>query len=433
VASPSDAGQMGRAFVEALARGDLAAAEALEDGTMRAKAPAAVLGTIWEQLQAQLGAFEAIESVRVDDQPPYRLAMARTRFALATVDLQVTVDEAGHVAGFFVRPISDASPGASASPSPTEAPLPGYVRPDAFHETAVVVGTEPWALPGTLSMPAGDGPFPAVVLVAGSGPQDRDETIGPNKPLRDLAWGLASRGIAVLRFDKRTFAHAAETTAQLSTLTVNEEVVDDAVDAVTLLRSTPRVDPDRVFLAGHSLGGYLAPRIAARADGLAGLVYLEAAGRPLPELILDQVQYLASLDGTPSPEVAAQLEAVRRQAALALSPALSVDTPPSELPLGSPAAYWLDLREYDPLATAAALEVPMLLVQGGRDYQVTAEDLAGWQGALGDRADVTFREYPSLDHLLFAGEGPSRPEDYLQPGHVAPEVVRDVAAWILAH
>ncbi|MCU0483420.1 MAG: alpha/beta fold hydrolase [Chloroflexi bacterium] len=423
---------IGRAYVEALAAWDFAAAEALEDATLRAQAPAAALGAIWTQLQGQLGAFESIESVRVTDQAPYRLVMVRSRFARAIVDLQVTVDESGRVGGFFVRPATDGS----AAPSPagvTEAPVPAYVRPDAFTETGVTVGREPWLLPGTLTMPAGDGPFPAVVLVAGSGPQDRDETIGPNKPLRDLAWGLASRGIAVLRYDKRTLAHGARLAAQASTLTVNEETVDDAILAVVLLRSTPGVDPGRVFLAGHSLGGHLAPRIAGRAAGVRGLVLLEANSRPLPELILDQVRYLAGLDGTPSPEAQAQVAMIEQQVARALSPALALDTPATDLPLGVPAAYWLDLQGYDALAAAAALDLPMLLIQGGRDYQVTVADLDGWRRALGARADVVFREHPALDHLLFAGQGPSRPDDYQQPGRVAPEVIEDIAGWILAH
>lgn len=430
--SPADAAETGRSFVSALAAGELAVAEALEDATMRTKAPAAALGALWDQLQAQLGSFEAIESVQVEDEPPYQLALVRTRFARALVDLQVTIDAAGSVAGFFVLPVADGSPPPSPSAAPTEAPLPGYVRPDAFSDDFAAVGQAPWVMPGRLTMPVGEGPFPAVVLVAGSGPQDRDETIGPNKPLRDLAWGLASQGIAVLRYDKRTLAHGADLAASLSTLTVDEETVDDAVIAVAQLRATPGVDPDRVFLAGHSLGGYLAPRIAARAPGLRGLVYLEASSRPLPELILDQVRYLAALDGTPSPEAASQVEAVRRQVELAMSPSLSPATPVAELPLGVPAAYWLDLQRYDPLAAAAGLDAPMLFVQGGRDYQVTAKDLAGWRAALGDRRDVVFREYPTLDHLMFAGEGPSRPRDYEQAGHVAPEVIEDVGAWILA-
>jgi hypothetical protein len=281
-------------------------------------------------------------------------------------------------------------------------------------------------------MPRGGGPFPAVVLVAGSGPQDRDETIGPNKPLRDLAWGLASNGIAVLRYDKRTAAHAAEMAAQVAEITVREETIDDALAAIDLLRATPGIDPARVFLAGHSLGGYLAPRIAAAVPGrLAGIALLEAHASPLQRLIEAQLRYLASDEGGADPQAVAMLGALPAQVALVESPNLSPATPASGLPLGIPAAYWLDLRGYDPTTTARDLPIPIFIAQGGRDYQVPPGELLIWREALGGGADVTIREYPALNHLLLAGSGSSRPAEYRVPGHVAAEVVEDLAAWML--
>ncbi len=406
---------------------------------MRGAAPAAALTQLWGQLEGQFGAFTGLGDVAVKDAAPFVNATVTTYFANATVPLIVTVDAEGHVAGLHLgEPGPAASPpgGADAAPSaasPTPAGSPAaYVRSDAFAETEVTVGSAPWTLPGTLSMPKGNGPFPAVVLVAGSGPQDRDETIGPNAPLRDLAWGLASNGIAVLRYDKRTKAHGTEMAAQVETVTVREEVTDDAIAAVELLRQTPGIDPGRVFLAGHSLGGYLAPRIAADANGrLAGIALLEANARPLQRLVEDQLAYLASDAGGADPTAKAMLAALPAQVALVESADLSPATPASSLPLGIPAAYWLDLRSYDPLATARALSIPVFITQGGRDYQVPPAELAAWRAGLGERAGVTVREYPSLNHLLLAGTGPSRPAEYAQPGHVAPELVADLAAWVL--
>lgn len=286
-------------------------------------------------------------------------------------------------------------------------------------------------LPGTLTTPGGDGPWPAVVLVHGSGPNDRDETIGPNKPFRDLALGLAGEGIAVLTYDKRTLARPSDLPADL---TVAEEVVDDAVAAVELLRTDRTVAiPDQVFLLGHSLGGMLAPRIAVESSGVAGLVLMAAPARPLEELILEQTRYLAERDGTVTTEeesalaeVAAQVEAVR-------DPTLGADTPPADL-LGAPASYWLDLRDYRPTEMAAglALDIPILVLQGERDYQVTMTDFALWQEALAEGEDVEFRSFPGLNHLMMPGEGEglSVPEDYEVAGHVEPEVVDAIAAFI---
>ncbi len=441
-AAATDPTATGTAFVQALARGDMAAAEAMEDATMRAAAPAAALTQLWAQITGQFGAVGGVGQAEAKDQPPYVNVTVPVAFEKATVPLIVTVSGDGLVAGLHLGqpgPAGSAgsagsAPPAGTSPAPSAADSPpAYVGPSAFTETDVTVGAAPWALPGTLSMPTGVGPFPAVVLIAGSGPNDRDETIGPNKPLRDLAWGLASNGIAVLRYDKRTKTYGAQMAGQVATVTVREETTDDAVLAVDLLRTTPGIDPDRVFLAGHSLGGYLAPRIAAAAPGhIAGIALLEANANPLQRLIADQIAYLASDAGGADPGAKAMLDGLAAQVALVESPDLSPATPATALPLGIPAAYWLDLRGYDPAATARSLTIPIFITQGGRDYQVPPSELAAWRAALGSRAGVTVRQYPSLNHLLMAGTGPSRPAEYAAPGHVAGEVVADLAAWVLA-
>ncbi len=421
----SDAASVARGYVEALSRGDITAVQSMEDTAMLAAMPPPRLSQLWGQFEAQYGAFRTIGDIATTTQPPYTVVTVQTDFVRATLPLLVTVTGAGQVGGLHVgAPQPAASPGASASPA-------AYVDLGSFAETDVTVGSAPWALPGTLSMPNGSGPFPAVVLVAGSGPEDRDETIGPNKPLRDIAWGLASAGIAVLRYDKRTLVYAAAMAAQQSGLTVRQETTDDAVAAIALLRTSAKVDPNRVFLVGHSLGAYLAPRIAAQVPGqLRGLMLLEANSTPLPELILAQTEYLASLQATPNPSADQQLAALRAAVALAASPELSPATPASQLPLGVPASYWLDLRAYDPLATAAGLAIPMLFSQGGRDYQVPPSELQGWEKALGGHPNVTFKTYAAMDHLLLDGSGPATPAEYSVPGHVDSQLVADLAAWL---
>ena len=421
--SSGDPASIGRSFIAALARGDDASAEAMEDATMRAAAPGATLGKLWAQFTAQYGAFGAIGTVTTTAQAPYTIAAVETSFANSTVTLTVAISTDGQVSGLHVAAVVPSSSAPSASPA-------AYVHPDRYTETATTVGSAPWALPGTLTMPKGSGPFAAVVLVQGSGPSDRDETIGPNKPFRDIAWGLASAGIAVLRYDKRTFVHGAQMAAD-TTITVREETTDDAIAAVALLRRTPNVDPARVFLVGHSLGAYLAPRIASEIPGqLAGIAMLEAPSTPLAQLILVQSRYLASLQGTPSPQAQQQLAALEKQVALAQSAGLSPSTPASELPLNTPASYWLDLQGYRPVSVAAALRIPMFFSQGGRDYQVPPSELQPWQAALAGRTNVAFRTYPAMDHLLLDGSGPATPAEYSVAGQVDATLVADLATWI---
>ncbi|MGW4644715.1 alpha/beta hydrolase family protein [Sphaerisporangium sp. NPDC004334] len=329
----------------------------------------------------------------------------------------MSVDGAGALNGLRL------APAATTSWAP-----PPYATRGRFGERDVTLGTGPLAVPGTLTMPRGRGPHPGVVLLSGGGPFDRDATSGPNKPLKDLAWGLACRGVAVLRFDKVTCVHGARV-SDADGFTMTEEYVPHAVAAVRLLRSSPSVDAARVFVAGHSMGGKVAPRVAAAEPSVAGLVIMAGDAEPMHRSAVRVARHLASpaIGAMTEPDV----EAIARQAAQVEDPCLSPSTPAALLPLGLPASYWLDLRAYDPVAAAAALEVPMLILQGGRDYQVTVEDdLARWKAGLARRADVEFRLYAADDHLFFPGTGPSTPAGYQRAQHVDPAVVADIAAWL---
>jgi hypothetical protein len=332
-----------------------------------------------------------------------------------------SVSEPGQLGGLQLAPPSAADPIAPWEP-------PEYADPDSFDEHEVSLGSGPLAVAGTICLPRRSGPLPAVVLLAGSGSLDRDETIGRNKPFKDVAWGLATRGVAVVRFDKVTYAHAGEL-KDADRFTLSDEYVPHALAAVGLLRDHPAVSG--IYLLGHSLGGTVAPRIAASEPSVAGLILLAGGAQPLHWVLVRQVRYLASL--RPENEAASRpiIEALSEKARRIDSTDLSPSTPVDQLPLGAPASYWLDLRDYDPAALAATLGKPMLILQGGRDYQVTvADDLARWRAALADHADVTIKVYPELNHLFAPGSGPSSPAEYEAAQHVDATVIADVAGWL---
>lgn len=412
-----------RDIVGSLEKGDFVTPTKSFDATMKRELAPDGLKKAWESLVEKMGAFEAVTVVRKEKSGGYDIVYVTCRFEKGSVDVKVVFDKNKQIGGLFFVPSSGAS----------EYEAPQYVKPDSFTEKEVTVGTGEWKLPGTLSMPKGAGPFPAVVLVHGSGPNDRDETIGPNKTFKDLALGLASQGVAVLRYEKRTKEYQQKVTRMLTDMTVQQETIDDALAAVSLLRETERIDSGRVFVLGHSLGGMLIPRIAAQGPDIRGFIILAGANEPLEDAVLRQMIYIFGLDGTTSPEESSQLDKVKVAVAKVKDPGLSESTPAIDLPLGMPAKYWLDLRGYDPAEAAKTITRPVLILQGERDYQVTMAEFGRWKSALAGKGNVTFKSYPDLNHLFIPGEGQSTPDEYKKAGHVPVEVVDDIAEFVKSH
>lgn len=419
--------QTAQQLVTQLAQGDFEAVEQSLDGSIRQQLPAEKLQATWQSLTAQVGAFKEQVVAHIFQIPTAELVIVTCAFVNASLDINVAFNEAGEIVGLTITPVGNVEQQFTAKYEP-----PAYVKQEMFKEQEVQIGQGEWVLPGTLSLPIGDGPFAIVLLVHGSGPNDRDETIGPNKPFRDLAWGLASQGIAVLRYDKRTKVYAGKLHDLATTITVKEEVIDDALTAVALLRGIAQVNTHRIVVLGHSLGGYVLPQIGAADDEIAGLIVLAGLTLPLEDTILDQFTYIYSLSGTLSAEQHQQLDELKKQVARVKDPGLSLSTPASELPLGIPASYWLDLRGYHPEEIAKGLRQPMLILQAEGDYQVTMEDFQIWKSALGVRGDVQFKSYHGLYHLFMPFENGEKatPAAYSVPGHVVEEVINDIARWV---
>lgn len=265
---------IGREVVQELSAGAFEKVVARLDQKMAAGLPREKLAAAWDQVISQIGAYKSVTSARVIPVPAQGVNAVdlTTAFEKTPFVIRLAFNDEGKIAGLlFLGPPKNSAAWAS----------PSYTDQSTFAETPVLVGD--FSLPGTVSAPKRAGLAPAVVLVHGSGPHDRDETIGPNKVFKDLAWGLASRGIAVLRYDKRSLS------AGLKTGTVKDETIDDAVAAVDVLAAQAGVDSARLFVLGYSLGGMLAPRIASTATALKGFIVLAGTTRPLEDVIVDQL------------------------------------------------------------------------------------------------------------------------------------------------
>jgi dienelactone hydrolase len=407
-------------FMGQLMQGNFKAAADRFDDQMKNVLGEAALQETWQNAVSAAGNLLLMDVIRTTEVEDYKVVVIRCHFQMAVIDVNIVFNKQGQISGLNLIPTE------------MEYHPPAYVNESTFHEVDVTIGEGKWALPGTLTVPGGSGPFPGLVLVHGSGPNDRDETIGPNKTFRDLAWGLASKGIAVLRYDKRTLKHAKKFTPDVvESLTVKEEVIDDALLAVQLMRQSEGINPERVFLLGHSLGATIAPRIGQQDQDLAGLIIMAGITRSLEDTILDQYTYLYSLSGEMTDVQNAEIKALKAKVDRLKDPELSDNISPQDLPLGIPVAYWKDLRDNNQLDIVKDLTMPILVLQGERDYQVLqTDDFEGWRKALNHKKNATFKIFPKLNHLFIAGAGKSTPQEYLVEGHVEEGVIDFIFNWI---
>ena len=413
--------KMAAMFVSQLLKADFKSATEQFDDQMGNLFNESKLQKQWEEVTKESGTFLQLTPTSSSEMENYKIIIIKCQFQRFDMDVQVVFNEQGLISGLNFMPVYMIY-------NPPE-----YVDKSAFKEMDVTVGEGKWALPGTITLPKGNCHFHGVVLVHGSGPNDRDETIGPNKTFRDLAWGLASLGIAVLRYDKRTFKYSKQLTPELiSEMTVKEEVIDDALLAIKQMRQNDSVDSEKVFLLGHSLGATLAPRIGLRDPNLSGLIIMAGITRSLEDTILDQFTYIYGLSGTMTDQQKVELETLKNKVNKLKDPELSDNIPPKDLPFGVPIAYWRDLQENKPLDVVKKISMPILILQGERDYQVlaTKDFEEGWKKALGGIKTVKFKLFPKLNHLFMSGENKSTPQDYNIEGHVDEDVINTIAEWV---
>jgi esterase/lipase len=327
--------------------------------------------------------------------------------------MQIASNDSAMIVGFFFRPLEKAYQ------------PPAYADRSGFKQTAMFIQTDSMHLPAVLTMPAKTGKWPVLIFIGGSGPNDKDETLGAEKPFRDLAMGLGVNGIASLRFDKRSLAYPGNFKSKNYTLT--DEYLEDIKNAITDISHIDGIDTNRIYLLGHSMGGMIAPLILKENKIFKGAVMLEANARPLQELVLEQMKYL-SLKDTSKETSSGNIEQIKKQVA-AINNITIKDS--SKEYLGAKGSYWLSLKKYNQVMVASRLESQkLLIIQGGEDYQVNNTDFQLWKKQLNGKTNVQFNFLEKIDHALVEGNGSMSPSEYNIPKNVPKYLVDLIADWI---
>lgn len=382
---------------------------------------------VWEGIASAYGKYDKLRSLTSSREDRRTLLSGVASFTNGEISVTFAVNSSGEIQGLWFAPYLE----------PKAAP--DLALPAGVTEEEVIVGAgTAHPLKGILTLPKDQvQPLPSVVLVQGSGASDLNEAAYAYMPFRDIAYGLAAQGIAVLRYNKRSYSYPQEFMgAAAASVTVKEETVEDAIAAAKLLKQDRRLDASQVYLAGHSLGAMLGPRIDADGGSFAGLILLAGSPRSLWEIIYDQnMQIIRKMDDS-IPAKAENSATMEAELAKAKSLSTLTDEQAKIAPavFGSPAYYFKEMDQHSAAGLARKLTKPVLVLQGSDDFQVFADvDFPLWKEVLKGNPSAEFKLYPGLNHFFvnYDGEAAGTPDEYNVPGLVDAQVIMDMGQWIL--
>lgn len=386
------------------------------DESEKSKLTADNLKTLWASITKNLGQPVTLDAIQSKAEGEFFVVTVEGVFEDGKQNFTVVFNKAENIVGFYMPP------------NKAEYSKPFYVDTDTYVEETVYLKPGAHQLAAVITKPKGLTSFPMVVLVHGSGPSDMDGSVGPNKPLKDIADGLAGKGIGSVRYVKRTVIYPAEFSGAF---TVKEEVLDDAVAAIALAKTVKGADVKSIYVLGHSLGGMLAPRIATLAPDIKGIILAAAPARQLTDVIKDQNRYVVARAKDTTGTLAKVLESALIEVEKSRITKLGTMKPDSVV-MGLPASYWMDLNNYDQVATAKKLTKRIYIIQGGNDFQVPDADYQLWKSALADKPNVTFKHYGEVNHLLSPQMEMGDASQYQKMVNVSEQLVKELALWIKA-
>lgn len=411
------------ALVEKLAQKDYKGAKSDHqyDTIMKLLTGPKTYSTIWETLLSSYGEFINIYGYEYQRASGFDNIYVKIAFEKKCVNFKVTYKkDTLKISGLHYAPNADKSSLAGAEPLRV---------PEGVIETSFEFGKNGLKLPAILSTPNAKGPFPVLILVHGSGPNNSDEAVGNQAPFRDIAWELALQGIAVMRYDKRTLVYPEDFGENA---TVEDETIEDAILAAQAVLDFPEIDKDNIFILGHSLGAMMIPRIAEDTQNVKGYIMMAAAVTPLHDLMIEQYEYIFNLDGKLSINERISLiqSKIMRKNVESLKDG---KTKKAKDLFGINAPYWIYLHNYDLIGKAKNIQKPLLIIQGESDYQVPMRDFNILKDNLESKDNVYMISYEGLGHLMTTAGSPPAPDDYNNELHVDSKVINDIAEFIKNH
>ncbi len=336
------------------------------------------------------------------------------------------------ITGFSIHPYTLKPRQETTDPNapPAMTPPPDYVESTLFRETELEMETGEFVLPVIVDMPlmaSETTPVPGVVIIAGFGGFDADGTVGQSKPLRDIAQGLATQGIAVLRFSKREAIDPGYFNGE-KYFDLEDLVLEDARHAVEMLAEMPQIDKSRLTIVGHNLGGFLAPQLA-QSVGVSRVAMLAPLPAPIAVYLRQQIELIATAQGELSEEAQATIDAMIESA----NRLANDDFPDDEILLNYPGTIWNALQRQDPAKSLARFNKPFMIYFAGQDFLVGESDAARWEKIAADHPFLgSVKTYNELNHIFIPVEGDTpTAENLFTPGNVAQQVVNDLATFIL--
>lgn len=355
------------------------------------------------QLESQLGKFKSIIEINKEKENYFYYS----GFEYMKLDIKISFNENNKIVGFFFVPHKE------------------FNKENSLGKDLNIKSNN-IELKGTILVPEIGNLKKLVIFVHGSGPNDRDETIFENKPFKDIAENLFARGIASYRFDKRTLTNPESFNDKS---TIDEEVTNDIINIVNYFINDTQFSNYEIIILGHSLGAHLLPRIANNSNQISKIILLAGNARSLDKLLEEQYNYIYNLN--PTSELKVEIEKLNEQISILNSISFNLDVSKENLPLNLSADYWKSILDYKPLKEIQNVKIPILILQGERDYQVTMKDFKLWKTSLKTNKKAKFISYPKLNHLFMTGENPSEPKEYSIKGKVDDKVIEDINNFII--